>query len=463
MDRMSSLDAGFLQIEGPTQPMHVGSLLLLEGPAPGYVEMRDTIAARLPGVRRYRQRARQTPFSLTRPTWVDDPHFSIEYHVRHTAVPSPGTDEQLRTLFGRVMSQRLDLERPLWELWLVDGLSDGRWALISKVHHALVDGISGNDLLEMLLDRDPDAVHPPAEPWTPEPEPSSLALVASAGASLAHVPVELGQALARALRDPTGSARSGAVRAYGLLQAGRRVASPTSILNGPLSPHRRWGWARAALADAKQVKNAAGCTVNDVVLAAIAGAFHAYLTHRGEVVTGDVVRSLVPVSIHTPDHAGRLGNHVTAMFADLPVGVDDPLERLAAVAAQMTELKGSGMAVGVEAMVDAADFVPPTLMALGARVAVSTGQRVVNAVTTNIPGPQYPLHCLGRRMTAMYPFIPIGEGVRVSIGIVSYDGQLTFGVTGDYDAFPDLDLLCEGIERSLAQLVEAVAETTPVD
>jgi WS/DGAT/MGAT family acyltransferase len=203
------------------------------------------------------------------------------------------------------------------------------------------------------------------------------------------------------------------------------------------------------------VKDVAGCTVNDVVLAAIAGGFRTYLLARGESVEDGLVRSLVPVSVRKPDQRGRLGNQVSAMFADLPVGVADPMERVAAVTGQMAYLKGSGMAVGVESMVAAADFVPATLMALGARVVTTVGQRVVNTVTTNIPGPQYPLYFLGRRMLEVFPYIPIGQGVRISIGIVSYDGRLAIAATGDYDAVPDLDVLCTAIEGSLAELVEA--------
>jgi len=247
--------------------------------------------------------------------------------------------------------------------------------------------------------------------------------------------------------------RSTLVRVFGLATVGPSVARPASVLNGPLGPHRRWGWARADLDDIKRAKNSFGCTVNDVVLAAVSGGLRTYLLARGETLDGTTVRSLVPVSIRTEDHRGRLGNQVTAVFAELPVDVADPAERVAAVSRQMDHLKQSGQAVGVEAMMSAADFVPATLMTLGARVYVRTGQRVVNVVTTNIPGPQYPLYLLGRRMTEMFPYIPVAQGVRISIGIVSYDGQLAIGATGDYDAVPDLDLLCSAIEASLAELV----------
>ncbi len=358
------------------------------------------------------------------------------------------------------MSQRLDLDRPLWETWLVEGLPDSRWALITKTHHAMIDGLAGNELLESVLDRDPGHAREPAAPWRPRPAPSTLDLAAAGASWTARLPMQAGRAVGAAastLRSPSDVLRGGAARAAGLAQVGRRAASPTSVLNGPLGPHRRWSWARAELSSVKAVKDAAGCTVNDVVLAAIAGGFRGYLIARGEPVDDLVVRSLVPVSIRAEHHRGRLGNQVTAMFADLPVAVADPAERLAAVSRQMDHLKSSGMAVGVESMVSAADFVPATLMTLGARVYATIGQRVVNTVTTNVPGPQYPLYLLGRRMLEMFPYIPVAQDVRISIGIMSYDGHLTIGATGDYDAVPDLDRLCAAIESSLAELIASIA------
>jgi diacylglycerol O-acyltransferase / wax synthase len=460
VERLSSLDAGFLQLENDRQQMHVGSLLLFEGPPPSFASFTAHLAACLDEVPRYRQRVQRMPLDLARPAWADDPHFSLAYHLRHTAIPSPGDDVALRALVGRVMGQRLDVDRPLWEMWLVEGLADGRWAVITKTHHAMIDGLAGNELMEIVLDRSPEAPHRTPQTWTPDPEPSAARLAVEGVTGLAELPVDLVRAVrdaVDALATPTELARAGLARVAGLASAGRRAARPTSVLNGPLGPHRRWGWARAELDDARTVKEAAHCTVNDVVLAACAGGLREYLLQRGEDVTDVVVRSLVPVSIRTEEHRGRLGNQVTAMFADLPVGVADPWERLAACTRQMEGLKRSGQAVGVQFMVSAADFVPATLMTLGARAYVVTGQRVVNTVTTNVPGPQYPLYLLGRRMLEVFPYIPVAQDVRISIGIVSYDGHLAFGVTGDYDAVPDLDLLCGAIEGAFAELVTAAA------
>jgi WS/DGAT/MGAT family acyltransferase len=456
MERLSSLDAGFLDLENDRQQMHVGSLLVFEGPVPAFEEFTAHLEACLDLVPRYRQRVQRMPLGLARPAWVDDPHFSLAYHLRHTAIPSPGGDGQLRALVSRVLSQRLDVDRPLWEMWLVEGLPEERWAIITKTHHAMIDGLAGNELMEIVLDRDRDAPRRTPTDWRPSPQPSRLGLAVSGVSGIARLPVDIARAATSAVQgfsSPADAARAGAVRAFGLASVGRSAASPTSVLNGPLGPHRRWGWARAELSDVKGVKDSAGCTVNDVVLAAIAGGFREYLQQRGEDVGSTTIRSLVPVSVRTEAHEGRLGNQVTGMFADLPVAVADPRERLDAVARQMGHLKRSGQAVGVDAMLSAADFVPATLMTLGARVYARTGQRVINTVTTNIPGPQYPIYLLGRRMLEMFPYIPVAQGVRISIGIMSYDGNVAIGVTGDYDAVPDLDVLCTAIEDSLSELV----------
>jgi len=457
VQRLSSLDAGFLQLENDRQQMHVGSLLVFEGPAPTYDELAAHVQSCLDGLPRHRQRVQRMPLDLARPVWVDDPHFLLDYHLRHTAIPAPGGDEQLRNLFARVLSNRLDLDRPLWELWFVEGLTGDRWALITKTHHAMIDGLAGNELMEVLLDSAADSPRRAPRPWHPSSPPSRLVLTASGVAGIARLPIDTVRAISAAARfglaSPGALARAGAVRAVGLASVGRSAAAPTSVLNGPLGPHRRWGWARAELADVKRVKAAAGCSVNDVVLAAVGGGFREYLLSRGEDVEKTTIRSLVPVSVRTAEHQGQLGNHVTAMFAELPVAVAGPRERLAVVTHQMTGLKGSGQSVGLESMLAAADFVPATLMTLGAKVYAFAGQRVVNTVTTNIPGPQHPLYLLGHRMLELFPYIPVAQAVRISIGILSYDGHLTIGVTGDYDAVPDIDVLCTAIERSLDDLV----------
>jgi diacylglycerol O-acyltransferase / wax synthase len=457
-DRLSPLDASFLHLERDVQQLHVGSAMIFEGPGPTYDELCAAIDARLALVPRYRQRVRRVALELGLPVWVDDANFRIRNHVLHTAVRSPGSDRQVQTLGARLMSEHLDLTRPLWEMWLVQDMSGGRWALINKGHHAMIDGLAGNDIMGVLLDREPGPASAAvlAPPWRPRPGPSSIGLVASSVTDALRRPLELGSLAADALRRPIRLALRIALEAYGLARLGAKLARPESVLDGPIGSRRRWGWARADLTDVKRVKNALGGTVNDVVLAAVTGGLRAFLLSRGESVEGRTIRSMVPVSTRGPDDHHALGNQVSAIFADLPVGIADPAARLAAITRQLSSLKRSGMAVGVDAMMTATGFVPPTLFALGTRAAAHFPQRSVSTVTTNVPGPQVPLYLLGRRMTEMFPYIPLAMEVRVTIGIMSYDGQLSFGVTGDHDAVPDIAVLCEGIESATAELVALV-------
>jgi WS/DGAT/MGAT family acyltransferase len=455
---MNPMDAGFLQVETDTQPMHVGSMLIMDGPPPTYEEFCRHVGTRLGAVPRYRQRVRRPPLNFARPYWVDDPHFSLHYHVRHTAIPQPGTEHQLRALAGRIMSQRLDLARPLWEMWLIEGLQDQRWAVVSKVHHAMIDGVSGHEILEIMLDRDAAASRPHDDTWQPRPEPTRGELFRESAAWVGRLPGAVWQGASSAVTQPRVALREVGSRTAGIAKVGSKVTGAHGVLSGPIGPHRLWSWARGDLDDVKTVKAAVGCTVNDVVLAAIAGGYRTFLLTRGEVLEDETVRSLVPVSIRNDAQRGRLGNQVTAMFADLPIGVSNPVERLGVVAGQMHRLKTSGESVGVKAMVDVAEFVPPTLMSLAARVTTAVGQHLFDTVTTNIPGPQVPLFMLGRQLREMFPYIPIADGARVSIGIVSYHGQLTFAATGDYDSMPDLDVLTASIEESLRELVGAVTD-----
>ena len=456
MDRLSPLDAWFLHLERDVQQLHVGSALLFDGPAPAYDELCDVIEAKLLLVPRYRQRVRRVPLELGRPVWVDDPGFDVRNHVRHTTLRAPGTERQLRNLAARLMSEHLDLSRPLWEMWLVQRVVDDRWALVNKAHHAMIDGISGTDIMSVLLDREPHPERPAqTASWQPAPQPSSIELVTASTAEALRSPIELGRMTAHALRRPRRLVAQTVGQTYGLARIGVKVARPESVLDGPIGPSRRWGWAVADLDDVKQVKNALGGTVNDVVLAAITGGLLTFLAARGEPVDGRTIRSMVPVSTRRPGDSGP-GNQVSAVFADLPIGVTDPAERLASITHQLSGLKRSGMAVGVDSMLTASEYLPSTLFALGARVAARFPQRTISTVTTNVPGPQQPLYLLGRRMTRMYPYIPLGMDLRVTIGIMSYAGELTFGVTGDHDAVPDLEVLCRGIETAAAELVALV-------
>ncbi len=462
MDRMSPLDASFLHVEDSVSHMHIGSVAIFEGPPPPYEAFRDTVAGKLPLVPRYRQKVRFVPLQLGRPAWVDDPYFNIGYHLRHTALPSPGGDEQLRNLVGRLMAQRLDRSRPLWEMWMVEGLDFDHWAAVSKVHHCMVDGVSGTDLLTVVLDAEPEPPPPAPDAWEPAPEPSDARVVIEALGDLVASPYEQFRALRattrgwRQLRDRASDVGRGLASMAGVVRR-----TPESSLNGPIGPHRRWDWARTTLGDVRTVRKAMGGTVNDVVLTVLTRGFRDFILSRGESVDDRVVRTLVPVSVRTQEERGTYNNRVSGMIAELPVGIGDATERLAAIRAQMEGLKESKQAVAGEVLTSLSGFAPAMLLALGARVVRNIPQRNVNTVTTNVPGPQFPLYLAGRPMLEAFPFVPIAGHVRVGVAIFSYNGMLNYGVTGDYDTAPDIGVLCRGVEDGMAELLKLVSDSRP--
>jgi len=459
VQRLSPQDASFLHLEDGVSHMHIGSVAILEGPPPEYETLIRMVRSHLSRVPRYRQRVHFVPIALGRPVWVDDPHFNLRYHVRRTALAPPGGDEELRNLVSRVMSQQLDRGKPLWEMWVVEGLSEGRWAIINKIHHCMVDGVAGSELLTVMLDSEPDPELAAPDDWHPERQPMGVELAVQALLQRAVSPYEQLRAVRSAARSPGRLARTAAETARGLwTMAGVVPPPPPSSLNGAIGPHRRWAWARAELSDVKQIRRAFGGTINDVVLTAIAGGFRALLEGRGESTERDV-RTLVPVSVRSNEELGTYNNRVSAIFANLPVRTADPLERLAEMSKQMEHLKRSGEAVAGDVLVGLSGFAPAMLLALGLRVATRMPQRSVNTVTTNVPGPQQPLYAGGRRLLECYPYVPIAGHVRIGVAIFSYDGGLTFGVTGDYDMAPDVGVLCEGIEKSMRELVAAVERT----
>jgi WS/DGAT/MGAT family acyltransferase len=464
MDRLSPLDASFLHMEDDVNHMHIGSVGIFQGPPPTYDELTGAVAGRLALVPRYRQRVATVPLSLGRPVWVDDSHFNLEYHVRHTALPRPGGGQELRRLVGRVMSQPLDRGKPLWEIWMAEGLEEGRWAMVLKVHHCLVDGVSGAELLGVLLDPSPAVRAPVAGEWRSAAPPSGIRLARDAVVDLVTSPYEQSRALGSIVRRPrhTLHALRAVVRGSVALSSVARPTAPTS-LNGPIGPHRRYVWTAADLADIKRIRGAHGGTVNDVVLALITRGFRDLLSSRGEVTEGRVIRTLVPVSVRArpgPGPAqgdGTMENKVSAMFANLPVGVADPVARLAAISAQLDDLKRSKQAVAGEALTSLSGFTPSMLLALGTRIATRAARRMGNldTVTTNVPGPQFPLYVCGRRMVRACPYVPLAAPIRVGVAIFSYDGELVFGVTGDYDRAPDIDVLVAGISDGVTELLPA--------
>ena len=455
-DRLTGLDSSFLHLEQGPAHMHVASTALFEGPAPDYVDFRDHISSRLHLVPRFRQKLRFVPYGQGRPKWVDDPQFNIEYHLRHTALPSPGGEEDLRNLAARIFSQRLDRSKPLWELWLVDGVEGGRFAIVAKSHHCLVDGVSGVDITTVLYDTAAEPSPMPEPPaWSPRPEPSDAQILAEALVERATTPAEIARGARAAFRAPRQAARS---LVDGLEAAGTfartGLGAPPSPLNVEIGSHRRFATVRSDLAEMKRIKNAAGGTVNDVVLSVVTGALGRYLRERGYSTSELELRAMVPISVRGKEEHGALGNRVSSFMAPLPVWREDPLERLAHVSATMGDLKESKQAVGATLMTELADFAPPTIAAQATRL--QSRQRFFNLVVTNVPGPQFPLYLLGRRLEAVFPMVPLAKRQAVCFGIMSYDGQVNFGLISDYDALPDLEALAADLEAAIAELSDAV-------
>ncbi len=457
MDWMSPTDASFLHIEGPNNPMHIGGLSIFEGPAPPFERLEEMVMTKLDLVPRYRQKVRFIPLELARPVWVDDPHFNLSYHLRHSALPSPGTENVLRRTAARIFAQHLDRRKPLWEIWMIEGLSENRWALLSKVHHCMVDGVSATDLMTVMFDDSPSGKTELT--WEPTPEPSGAELVLRTLAHQASDPTEQLRVVRAALRRP----RTSLAQALGVLRgltatAGVLRPLPASSLTGSIGPHRTWSTAYVHLSDVKAIRSARGGTVNDVVLTLVSGGLRELLQSRDEDVDGRSIRALVPVSVRRPGERGTYNNRVSAMFAELPVGVGDPADRLASVRAQMDGLKQSGQAVAGEVLTSLSGFAPPMLLALGGRIAARSPSLGVQTGVTNVPGPQQPLQTLGRRLLESFPFVPLIGNVRISIAIFSYNGGLYFGVTGDYDRSSELTT---GVEQAMAQLLSVRPAPAP--
>ena len=456
-DRLTALDSAFLHLEDHGAHMHVAGILVFEGDAPAYDDLVDAINARLHEVPRYRQKLVFVPYQQGRPVWVDDPHFNARYHIRHSALPAPGSDEQLAKLAGRLFAQRLDRAKPLWEINLVEGLAGGRFALISKTHHALVDGVSGVDVVSVLLDADPEA-KPPGDTerdWSPRPVPGRSQLLADALLERATVPSEAARGLRALVRRPRRVASGAGEHLVGLRAmawAGMSPAPP-SPFNGPIGPHRRYTWVDAELAELKAVKHAFGGTLNDAVLAAVTLALGRWMRAHGHDTEGLVLKAMVPVSVRADVERGALGNRVAAMYAPLPVGLEDPLAVYESVHRAMGDLKASGQAVGAQTLTQLASFAPPTILSQAARL--QARQRLFNLVVTNVPGPQQRLYLLGRPLRGLYPVVPLAKNQALGIAIMSYNGRLGFGLLGDYDAMADLDALRADLEASIRALAAA--------
>lgn len=454
-ERLTVLDEMFLHLEGPDSHMHVGGVCIFEGPPPDYEDVCAMVQRRLQLVPRFRQKLAFVPLGVGRPVWVDDTHFNLEYHVRHTALPSPGDRSRLNRLAARIMSQQLDRTKPLWEIWFAEGLGDNRFALISKTHHCLVDGVSGADIMSVLLDPTPEVQDIALEPWRPEPEPTPDQLLLDAVRERITSPTEAVRILQSAATDPAklaGRVLEG-VKAIGSF-VGSSFAAPASSINRPVGPHRRFETVLTDLNDLKAIKNHFGGTVNDVVLAICSGGLRQLLKARGESVDNVELRAMVPVSVRADHERGALGNRVASLWAVLPVWERDPVERLRLLTRRMKDLKASGQAVGAALLTTLGEYAPPTIAAQAARLVAR--QRAFNLVITNVPGPQIPLFSLGRQMHEVYPVLPLSENTSLGIALLSFNGTVGFGVLGDYDTAPDIAILAEGIEKSLAELVAAL-------
>jgi len=463
MERLGPQDASFLYLETPNVHQHVGGVAVLDpSTSPRgtlvYDDLVRVISSRLHLAPRFRQKVLFPPLPVSRPVWVDDPDFDLSFHLRRAALPSPGSRRELIDYVQRVISRPLDRTKPLWEAYLVEGLEDGLVAVVTKVHHAMVDGLAAIDLASALFDfsPEPQILTPPR--WKPERTPDSLELLADAlFDEIAHPIQGLAELAQRTLATPSRVARQAGELVGGLLQIlGGGMIAPSSPFNRMVGPNRRFAMADAPVQTFKDVKNALGGTVNDVVLATVAGALYRLLRHRKEPTRGRVLRAMVPVSVRADDQKSTLGNRVSSIFVDLPVGPMGAKRRLAMIRETTKHLKESGYAVGAEFLMNIGSWAPPTIHAMAARLAART--RVMNLVVSNVPGPQVPMYIAGARLLAQYPVMPIAEAMGLSIAVTSLAGTMAFGITADWDTLPDIDVLAQALEDSLAELRKAAGK-----
>jgi diacylglycerol O-acyltransferase len=460
-NRLSVVDNSFLAIEGPSAHMHVGVAMVFDaGPLmhpDGGVDIdriRDYVTSRLHLIPRYRQRLATVPLG-TRMVWVDDDHFNIHYHVRHTSLPRPGDERQLKRLSARIMSQQLDRAKPLWEMWVVEGIEGERFALVAKTHHCMIDGISGVDLMAVLLSPTPEATIAEAPVWIPRPAPGRAALLRDEWLRRLREPLVLAGELPCVLAEP-GTIITRVLESVGALGetlgAAFHQASETPF-NRPIGPHRRFDWLAMDLGAVKEVKNRLGGTVNDVVLATVAGALRHFLERRRINVETLEIRANVPVSLRSVEERGTLGNRIALWMTDLPVAERDPLRRLSAVRATTARLKESKQTMGAEVLAAVSEWTSSTLLALA--VQLSTRSRPFNLVVTNVPGPQIPLYLLGARLRECYPILNLLANQGLGVALFSYAGRLCWGFMADWDLVPDLHEFVHAIAASFAELRDA--------
>jgi diacylglycerol O-acyltransferase / wax synthase len=466
MDRLTSFDTSFLANEKSNGHMAIGALLMCEGTPPSEQDFLTHIRSRVHHLPRLRQRLLYPPLGLGTPFWVDYPQFDIHQHLRRVTLPAPGTETQFQELVGELLAPPLHRSKPLWELILVEGFAEERFGIVYKTHHAMADGISAVDIGMLLFDVEPKSEPAREEtPWTPASTPSRTALVGHAGSGIAATLRRLGRWLRRALREPGRARRRASDGLAGLWEVTWNLARPAPKVpfNTEIGPRRAMAWASFDLPEFKRIKNALGGTVNDVTLAVVAGAMRRWLLEREVAVEGMELKALVPVSIRTENEHGELGNKLTAMRGPLPVGIADPVERLGAVSAAMDALKVSKQPLGAEAIWGLndwfRDFAPPVLLAPTAAINFST--RLFNLLVTNFPGPQMPFYVLGRELTEVYPIGFLARRHGLALAILSYNGQVGFGLLADPDTVPDAQRIVDHLAAAVEELSAAAQIASP--
>jgi len=465
MRRLTGMDAVFLYMETPTGHMHVASTAIFDpSTAPhGYTfdDVLKLIDSRLHLLPPFRWRLVEVPFGLHHPLWIEDPDFDLEYHVRHAALPSPGGDQELAEFAADVISRPLDRSRPLWELYVIEGLEGGLVASVTKTHHAAIDGVSGAELTVNLLDLEPDPAPtpPPAEPWKPDRVPTDIEMLGYAVGSLSRQPAQLVKAVRRTVE--TGMTLRRRNREPDVTPSPAPFQAPNTSINVPVSGRRKFAFAQLPLDQVKAVKNGLGGTVNDVVLALCSGALRRYFEGRGETVDGDLV-GMVPVSVRTDDDKGTMGNQVSNMLVSLASTIDDPAERLRTISAGTTQAKEQFNVIGADTLTNWAEFMAPALAARAARLysrmkLADRHRPLFNVTVSNVPGPPFPLYSAGARMLAMYPMGPIFDGGAVNITVMSYMGTMCFGVVACRETIDDVWSITRAIEDSLAELTKAAS------
>jgi WS/DGAT/MGAT family acyltransferase len=459
-DRLSALDNSFLLFEKPNAYTHVASTqifeagpLRLEDGGIDFDAIKKAHAAILHRIPRYRQVLQWVPMT-SQPVWVDDPHFDLDFHLRHTSLPNPGSERQLKRLSARIMQQHLDRARPLWETWVVEGLEGDRFAMISKVHHCMIDGVSGVDIMQLLMSPDPDAELETPPPFVPRQAPGGAELVRDEIKRRISLPFDAIRdlrALARGSTDLQQELRTRLRAVANTVGATLGGASETPI-NQPIGPHRRFDWFRTEIGEIKQIRKSLGGSLNDVVLTAVTGAFRRFLTNRGVSLDELEFRVMTPVSVRSESERGALGNRVSTWIFPLPIDVADPREQLARISEKTKELKESKQAVGADVLLQAAEWTPATLLSLAARNL--TRMTPFNTVVTNVPGPQQPMYTLGARLVEVYPHVPLVDNLGIGIALMSYDGRMHWGINADRDLVPDLHEFALAVEAAFAELRE---------